>query len=157
MPKPMHSPIGPTPNRLQSTLASPAIEEWPSDSMEPAISFGDLIRVTPTRGIESDGMYMLHYQRGQIQPPAAQQLVAPLVKVIRRVRRLEDGRLHLSYDGAGYQCDEVVQEADLMRWCTVVGQVSVAQHNGRGFGQTDSAPPLQSSASPFHLDHNPNH
>ena len=142
---------------MNNTNRTIAIEEWESDSMEPAISFGDLIRVTPTQGIESDGMYMLHYQRGQIQPPAAQHLVAPLVKVIRRVRRLEDGRLHLSYDGAGYQCDEVVQEASLLRWCTVAGQVSVAQHNGRGFGQTDSAPPLQSSASPFHSDNHKNH
>ena len=147
----------PMPNLMQSALAPMVMEEWPSDSMEPAIAFGDLIRVTPTQGIEADGLYMLHYQRGRVQPPAAQHLVAEVVKVIRRVRRLEGGRLHLSYDGAGYQCDEVVQEADLLRWCTVAGQVSVVQRNGRGFGQTDNAPPLQSSASPFHPDHNQNH
>lgn len=141
-------------NNANRTLA---IEEWPSDSMEPAIAFGDLIHVIPTQGIEDDGIYMLHYPRGQIQPPEAQHLVAEVVRVIRRVRRLEAGQLHLSYDGAGYLCDEVVQEADLLRWCTVAGQVSVAQRNGRGFGQTDSAPPLQNSASPFHSDNHKNH
>lgn len=108
-------------------------EEWQSDSMEPTISFGDFIHVTPSRGIEADGLYMLHYSRDRILPAAARHLAAEVVKVIRRVRRMEGGQLHLSYDGSGYQCDELVVEEDLLRWCSVAGQVSVVQRNGRGF------------------------
>ena len=111
------------------------VEEWPSDSMEPTIAFGDLISVTPTQGIEGGGVYMLIYQRSQIQPKPAQRLVSDVVKVIRRVRRLEDGRLHLSYDGAQSHYEEIVVEEDLLRWCSVAGQVSVVQSNGRGFYQ----------------------
>lgn len=125
-------------NTVQRPIAkSPftVIEEWPSDSMEPTIAFGDLISVTPTQGIEADGVYMLIYQRSQIQPKPAQRLVSDVLKVIRRVHRLEDGRLHLSYDGALSKCEEIVAEDDLLRWCSVAGQVSVVQSNGRGFYQ----------------------
>ncbi len=106
---------------------------FPSDSMEPAIDFGDEIEITPTGGIQGDGLYMLHYAQAGMKPGALRHLCADVVKVVRRIERLDDGALHLSYDGPGYQCNEVVSEAALSGWCSIVGTVKVTQRNGRGF------------------------
>lgn len=106
---------------------------FPSDSMEPAIDFGDEIEITRTDGIQGDGMYMLHYAQADMKPSALRHLCADVVKVVRRVKHLDDGLLHLSYDGPGYQCDEVVTESALASWCRIVGTVKVTQRNGRGF------------------------
>lgn len=125
------APVGATTSLLAHDWID-AADLWLSDSMEPTIEFGDAIAVTPTAGIEADGLYMLHYRSGSIKGPV-RHLAADVVRVIRRVRRLDDGRLHLSYDGVGYQCDEVVTDADLARWCTIAGKVNVARRNGRAF------------------------
>lgn len=110
------------------------IEEWSSDSMEPAIEFGDIITVRDTKGeIREDGLYMLHYPRARITPPSASHLVADVVKVVRRITRLPDGKLLLAYDNPCSKADEVIQEGDLAKWCMIAGAVSVAQGNKRGF------------------------
>lgn len=104
-----------------------------SDSMEPAIDFGDEIEITPTDGIQGDGIYMLHYAKASMKPSALRHLCADVVKIIRRVKRLDDGALLLSSDGFGYGCDEIVSETALAGWCRIVGTVEVVQRNGLGF------------------------
>lgn len=109
---------------------------WKSDSMEPAIEFGDEIRVIPTGGrIRADGMYLLEIARSKIEPATMRKLCAPVVRVIWRVTRLEDGRIALTCDNPGYHAmNDVVEEAELlMRW-RVAGRVVVTERNGRGFG-----------------------
>lgn len=119
---------------LSQSVADQSVEEWPSDSMEPSIEFGDLICIHDTQGqIRSDGLYMLHYARQNIAPESARHLVADVVKVVRRVTRLPDGKLLLAYDNPVSKADEVVVESDLARWCSIAGSVSVAQRNQRGF------------------------
>jgi len=115
---------------LQDTMA------WNSDNMEPAIEFGDEIRVIPTGGrIKADGMYLLEIDRSKIEPAAMRKLCAPVVRVVWRAERLEDGRIALTCDNPGYHAmNDVVEEAELlMRW-RVAGRVVVTERNGRGFG-----------------------
>lgn len=115
---------------------------WHSDSMEPAIEFGDEIQVFSAGGrIQSDGVYLFLLEREKIQPHVYQKLCAPVVQVIWRVARLDDGRIALTCDNPGYHAmNAVVSEAELLSRWGVAGRVSVVQRHRRGFRVVQSSP-----------------
>jgi len=113
---------------------------WQSDNMEPSIGFGDKIAVIATGGrIKVDGMYLLEIDRRDIEPTAMRKLCAPVVRVIWRVERLEDGRLALTCDNHGYSAmNDVVEEVELLSRWKVAGRVIVVKRNGRDFGLAET-------------------
>ena len=141
------------PSTKQMMLTAEPVVRDSLNGLQHAIAYGDLIRVSPLQTIAADGIS----QRSQIQPPGALHLATEIAKVIRRVRRLKDGQLHRSYDEAGYQCEGIVKEADLLRRRNVAGLVPVVLRNGRDFHHSDGATPRQSRTEIFPSDENLKH
>ena len=127
-------------------------ETWLSDSMEPAIDFGDEIHVTPTcERINQDGMYMFHLVNANIQPISARKICSPVVKVIWHVSRLADGMLALQCANPSYRdMNAMVRDCDLMRLWRIAGRVHVVRRLGRGFRIATHAAKSQTHPSLTH-------
>ena len=126
-----------------------------SDSMEPAIDFGDTILILPTGGaINADGMYLFLLDREHIRPKSAQRLCAPVLKVIWRVARLGDGRLALTHDNPGYSdANSIEVEAEFLSRWRVAGRVVVRKRNGRGFRtMSDRQPTAQAVEAAIEME-----